>query len=105
MFFISVVRVRLPSPRYKLPDLRQGGCTVYNRELWPIGNLGLSGTWVYRGFCYQGKGNRGTRSCRGVGIRYPCTIGAFGLSGTWVYLWFCYWGNVIGDLDLSGSWD
>src|SRR6218665_217105 len=49
---------QLPSPRYKLPYLRQG-------VLFTIRDLGLSGTWVYRGlgciggFCYQGKGNRG----------------------------------------------
>jgi len=34
-------------------------CTVYNQGLGPIGDLGLSGTWVYRGFCYREKGNRG----------------------------------------------
>src|SRR6218665_3690572 len=38
---------RLPSPRYKLLDFRQG-------VLCTIGDLGLSGSWVYRGFCYRG---------------------------------------------------
>src|SRR6218665_1346103 len=38
---------RLPSPRYKLLDFRQG-------VLCTIGDLGLSGIWVYRGFCYRG---------------------------------------------------
>src|SRR6218665_3638790 len=62
---------RLPSPRYKLPDLRQG-------VLCTIGDFGLSRTWVYRGlgsiggFFYRGKGNRGTWACQGVGVRCTC---------------------------------
>jgi len=51
--------LRMPSPRYKLPDFRQG-------VLCTIGDLGLSGTWVYRGFCYGEK-----------------VIGELGLSGSW----------------------
>src|SRR6218665_4003232 len=60
-------------------------CTVYNRGLGSIGDLGLSGVLL------SGKRYLGTWACRGVGIR--CTIGELDLSGTWVYRGFCYRGK------------
>src|SRR6218665_285220 len=74
---------RLRSSRYKLPDLRQG-------VLYTIGDLGLSATWVYRGFCYRGKGNRGLGPVGELGLGVQ--------SGSWVYRGF----GSIGDLGLSG---
>src|SRR6218665_1994951 len=68
---------RLPSSRYKLPDVRQD-------VLCTMEDLGLSGTWVYQGFCYWGKGNQGLGPVGELGLGVQ--------SGSWVYR----------DLGLSG---
>src|SRR6218665_3143947 len=87
---------RLPSPRYKFPNLRQG-------VLCTIGDLSLLGTWVYRGLGAIGGFVIGEK-----------VIGKLGLGvhlGSWVYrglgtiVGFVIGEKVIGDVGLSGSWD
>src|SRR6218665_1746695 len=58
-------------------------CTVYNRELGPIWDLGLSG------FCYRGKGNRGLGPVGVLGL--GAHVGLH--SGSWVNRGFCYRGK------------
>ena len=57
-----------------------------------IGDLGLSGIWVYLGFCYRGKCNRR------VG-----RVGDLGLSGVLLSGSFFYRGKGYRGLGLSGK--
>src|SRR6218665_1830204 len=67
---------RFPSSRYKLPDVRQD-------VLCTMEDLGLSGTWVYQGFCYWGKGNQGLGPVGELGLR--CILGGWAWSGFWFF--------------------